>query len=324
MRPYPASLLSFPLGMLIVLWSNSGPGGAIAQQWEDRGEAVQTCVNGLLYSQILNNGTPKLTTRTEVAEDTAGEACRGVSTLEAARAKRLCVNGLLYERIFNDGSPKVSTQNSTISPELAVEACRGVRDENVAQEQRVCVNGLLYTQIFNDGRLASTKRTAISPTAAVTSCALPNSTFLSLPSTIDRTNGRRRFTIYNRTGKSLRQLYFYPSYTTSGYYDHDRWFNRDLISYELEGPCRWDLRAEFTDGSAIVEIGIDTCYNYSYTLGDEPYGWGYHPTTELDQPKRAIRQCIHTGFNNVWPDIHCEVHAGNSNTFEWRTIYVND
>jgi hypothetical protein len=37
------------------------------------------------------------------------------------------------------------------------------------------------------------------------------------------------------------------------------------------------------------------------------------------QPQRnARRQCVHTWFNQVWDDIHCQYNNG---MFEWRTVY---
>jgi len=39
------------------------------------------------------------------------------------------------------------------------------------------------------------------------------------------------------------------------------------------------------------------------------------------KPRREVkRQCIHTTFNSVWPDVHCR---GGSPSFQWRTIYFD-
>jgi hypothetical protein len=80
---------------------------------------IKVCVNGLIFRNIFEDGTPGGPT-TGVSQTDAAIACRGVRTLQQARSTKLCVNGLLFTNITPDGMPAgpstgLSTRNAAIA-----------------------------------------------------------------------------------------------------------------------------------------------------------------------------------------------------------------
>jgi hypothetical protein len=81
---------------------------------------IKNCVNGLLYTDIFENGRPA-GPRTIISPGAAARACQGVTSRQQAEAVKLCVNGLLYTDIFENGRP--AGPRTIISPEAAARAC---------------------------------------------------------------------------------------------------------------------------------------------------------------------------------------------------------
>ena len=279
---------------------------------QDRAQVARVCINGLLYRHIYNDGTPNGSTRNDISDSLAGQACRGVNTLQQAQAKRVCINGLLYRHIYNDGTPNGSTRNEDTTANLAVRACNGVATVEAAEEQRVCVNGLLYRHIYNDGTPNGSARTDMAASTAIDSCSIAGP---------DNLNANRAFTIHNNTGQAITALYLSPT-------SSDSWGSNDIgsslfdgnsVSYNLSGGCNWDLRVELSNGQSLEQSRIDTCLNsiYSVRLNNSRKEKIGQPQSEQ---RRTERQCVNTTLNQVWDDIHCEFNNG---MFEWRTIYLD-
>lgn len=125
-RHLPRYRLPFaPIGWTVLgLWMGSLEGMPTAQaELPNPALVIKVCVNGLMYRNIFEDGTPGGPS-TGVTQADAAIACRGVRTLQQARSTKLCVNGLLFTNITADGQPAgPSTGLTTRNAAIACSAC---------------------------------------------------------------------------------------------------------------------------------------------------------------------------------------------------------
>jgi hypothetical protein len=90
------------------------------------------------------------------------------------------------------------------------------------------------------------------------------------PSNGSNNSSNRTFTVRNNTNQSVQSLYLSRS-SESSWGNSDigsTLFNGNSVNFTLTGACNWDLRVELANGQSLEQMGIDTCLNNSYSLGN--------------------------------------------------------